>query len=518
MIDRTCGRPAGHDLRSWGTLPPMPGQPPTDPRKLSEALLDVADPMLREVGEDAPSPAVLGCLQIASLVWNSVVLERCHGDAEPSRLLAEALSEAPGEMRSAFAAFFERKRAEDPFDDRWIVDVELVHRSGEDHDLRVSGVPLSAVRPETVAEAFEVGLERSRLFFEDPRSLSGESGAVSGERLKSAPKPADGEEPWATVFALAKELHALAPWESHLDRDVLGIRIDGDDEVYWCSIMGAGGSFYGIALYRGDQGYHAFRRVLSGEESDAIALGFDGFLFSFSDREDLKAAERRRIKASGVRFRGRGHWPQLDSVRPGRLPRSITEEDAPIVGALLETLIAAILTRSISGLPESIDLDGEIPVYSLVGRDVARHAEIPQLVPADPIPAVDQLAIQRLRASAASEDLVIEFDAFAPETRVTDDDGWEFVPLVYVAVDVSSGMLMSVAIGTAEVRESECGQRLLDVLGQHGAVPREVRVGRDWVQRAVAPTLEALGVRVVRTPELPYIWSIAASLEAFLPS
>jgi hypothetical protein len=101
-------------------------------RKISETLLDFAEPLLECLGE-RPSPDVVeASLKIAWVVWNASVIEQTTGD---STLLAELRHRVGEESipRSLSEELIERKRSTPRFaaDHRLMGELKMVKRSGE---------------------------------------------------------------------------------------------------------------------------------------------------------------------------------------------------------------------------------------------------------------------------------------------------------------------------------------------------------------------------------------------------
>ncbi|MEZ6015671.1 MAG: hypothetical protein R3F49_11185 [Planctomycetota bacterium] len=279
--------------------------------------------------------------------------------------------------------------------------------------------------------------------------------------------------------------------------------------------MGANRTYYGLALYRGDDAYGVFRRIQAGDTTDVASEGFDGYLFSFLNREDLTAEERRRIKLSGVPFRGRECWPQLERMRAGRLPRAIGMHDASRALVLLDALERVLALRCATGAPAPVDLDGELPVYRVDADTIELGSERPGPLAPPQHPTVDQVAVRRLSGRPRKAGHALEFDVFPAQARVRHEDGWEFAPMVYMTVDATTGFVFPPQLEAAEERNTNCARNLLATLAALESLPDEVRVRQEWVHEAVAPTLAALEIRSVLAERLPALDEAQASINTF---
>ena len=179
-------------------------------------------------------------LRIAAMVWNAVVLETV---ARPGVYIAEIRSRmrstlrgrALKEMLAVIGELETRKRGEQPMDLRLIGECEcLVDKHG--------GVYVRASHSE-------------------PQKMSegGNSDHDAGERRKQGDE--DVDELLQDFYETAKDFHQLAPWRWMQNDDVFGIKDPDSGVVNWCSVMGAGETCFGMALYLGPAGFDANRRI-----------------------------------------------------------------------------------------------------------------------------------------------------------------------------------------------------------------------------------------------------------------
>lgn len=412
-------------------------------------------------------------------------------------------------------AIVEERRGSGSLDSRVLLSVEVVRDPQSAPRVRVSGAPLEALQVRELVEGFARLGQRSAGPAKGrgaaaTRASGGRGGAAEKSFYPGAATAGEvtrspGQEPWRSLYSTAKRLHAFAPWDWLLDRDVFGVRVAGESETYWCSVMGAGGEFFGVGLYRGDAAFAVYRAIQSGADEDAAVHGYDGFLFSFVDRGLLSSVEHQRVKASGVKFRGRSVWPQLDQVMQGRLPRTIATEQAPLALDLLEAVLLGVahmrsLDREGRGGP-----DDELPVLQIDAGSPVLSWDRPRPIARPRFPPVDRIAIERLRAKAQRVDATFEFDACAMPARVRDEDGWEYSPTVFLAADARTGVALAPCVDPPELRFEICSRRALGMFETAGVLPRTLHVARGWMREALAPTAAALGIELVLRDGLPAI-------------
>lgn len=101
-------------------------------RKISETLLDFAEPLLESLGK-RPSPDIVeSTLKVAWAVWNAVVMEQTTGEGSILVALRHQVGGDPM-TRSIFEELIERKRSTPGFaaDHRIMGELKMVKRNGE---------------------------------------------------------------------------------------------------------------------------------------------------------------------------------------------------------------------------------------------------------------------------------------------------------------------------------------------------------------------------------------------------
>jgi hypothetical protein len=134
---------------------------------------------------------------------------------------------------------------------------------------------------------------------------------------------------WAETEATADELaefHAAAaaffraePWQTLADSNTLVLRFSGEEEPWAASVMGAGGMYYGLAVYSDlrDPDILAEREATGGEFISAMQ-GWS-LTLSFDAPKELSRPMRREVASAGWELAGPDAYPTLFSLRlPGR--------------------------------------------------------------------------------------------------------------------------------------------------------------------------------------------------------
>ena len=58
-------------------------------------------------------------------------------------------------------------------------------------------------------------------------------------------------EQWKILYETTTRIKELNPWEEFWDMDLIGVRNGAKEDTVFYSILGRGGSCYGVAVYEG---------------------------------------------------------------------------------------------------------------------------------------------------------------------------------------------------------------------------------------------------------------------------
>lgn len=144
-------------------------------------------------------------------------------------------------------------------------------------------------------------------------------------------EPDENRFDWAQLLEEAKEFNALQPWRSLDDSQVFVVEDPIANQHLYCSILGAAGIEFGMAVYIGNQGFDALNSIVSEDTMDDILLKQRSVLLSFVDRDELDSSEYDFLKKHGVTFRGSKQWVQLTSFVPGKYPWFMDDEEGRVL-------------------------------------------------------------------------------------------------------------------------------------------------------------------------------------------
>ncbi len=147
---------------------------------------------------------------------------------------------------------------------------------------------------------------------------------------------------WKKMLTLAVEVKKQAPWGWLFDSDLVCIQHPQTDEYYYCSVMGAAGEHYAIALYEGNEGLYGLYQTLQGYkwESPTQMLAYQKCLMLEFDNAGLvEKTDKQQLKALGFSFRGKDAYPVVKKHDPFLFPWNATQQDIDFFIKALEVLI-----------------------------------------------------------------------------------------------------------------------------------------------------------------------------------
>ena len=317
-------------------------------------------------------------------------------------------------------------------------------------------------------------------------------------------------EQWRDLYAAFKEYCEAAPWERLEDSDLITVEHPSGEYKGYCVVLGAGGINYGLAVYIGDQGLAGYMRLITGvvdHESEDSLYEMDSLSALLADREHLDPPDRGVIRSLGLRFRGRGRWPQFRRTIPGYLPWYLDSDEAVFLTNTLKYVagVAPSAGRGPAVYPVT-DSGIILPREFRDGAwqdplDLLELSQRPQ--PVFDYPDPDRL--QRLSQSKPMSSLVWEMDVFHIGSPVQDKKGERpYFPSMFFVVDSDSSMPLKVDFLGANPSPSERQDELVKFLENMASLPSEIIVNSTDVADWLGPVTESVGIKLTleATPAL----------------
>ncbi|MBI2856287.1 MAG: hypothetical protein HYX93_05510 [Chloroflexi bacterium] len=320
---------------------------------------------------------------------------------------------------------------------------------------------------------------------------------------------------WNGLYDLAVQLKALAPWTWMDDDDIFAVQSPADGELSYGIVMGGGGEAFGLALFVGEDGFEAYRRLVEDEtEPESLEAGamLRTLSMTFVDRGELDRRDHQVIKALGLKFRGRNVWPLFRSQRPGYAPWYLEREEVLLLDiALRFTLeVAEGLRDGSVDLYERVDEDEVYTLITYGGEPRRQWTSLPQEPAPIPPPQPDVALLERLKEQSDGPRGQLHVDCFLLPTLIAEKQERPYYPRCLLVVQ-DDGLIIGTEIMPPWALEAEQQQALVSSLERTGVIPASIIVPSPYVLRLVQPVADMLGAQAV-VQEAPALEAIREDL------
>ncbi len=323
---------------------------------------------------------------------------------------------------------------------------------------------------------------------------------------------------WNAMFATAEKIQAVAPWRFLAEDVLFAVQPRVGGPVFFASVMGMAGIHRAVAFYKGGEGLDGFRRA-----NDPMALpriSMESLLLceqlqlSYEKRKHVLPTDMEALKACGKRYRG--NWPVFHSHRPGRIPWTIQEADAPELLILLERSLA-VFERIARGedlvrpLEEEefflVDPEGNDAVCRVDDLPESRH--ILQF-------GLGKNALDHLPRT--DQEVEVEMALMLSPVQHPEPGEAPYLPFLVVMLDVDSGLAMgfdmlnpSESVDSALIRLPET---LTNILEKAGVVPGAMRVRHPSLLPLMHAYCQTYGIELIEVEEFEFADLLIEQLKA----
>ncbi|MCR2822375.1 plasmid pRiA4b ORF-3 family protein [Lederbergia panacisoli] len=317
---------------------------------------------------------------------------------------------------------------------------------------------------------------------------------------------------WNELLEKAKEFNKAKPWEWFDDDEVFVVIDPMTGENLICSILGALGEEYGMAVYIGNEGFQSLLKTTEGHFNYFdILVTQRNLLVSFSNRDELEREDYQIIKDAGLTFRGKKQWPMFRSFMPGMYPWLINEKEARLLMVAMEQ--ALLLLREveeenlfipffqegkhiIARIPEQSEWKTELLLLEDLDIGTAPAEDLPLLVS-----ELDVLRVSKYKRFNNP----IEIDFSRIDMPIQEESGGRpYFPMMAVAIDQQSGLIIFQELVQGKNPEADAQSILLKMFHQIEKIPREI-----WMTKETRVLLNSLLIRlqsnVIEVEILPQI-------------
>jgi hypothetical protein len=332
-------------------------------------------------------------------------------------------------------------------------------------------------------------------------------------------------EDWKALYQVAKEFHALAPWEWMWDSDLFGVQDPISGEVIYAGVLGNQGEVFALIGNLGSEGLAAYNSILSGEIGPDNLTAFTiqkCLMASFEDRADIGKEDYAIIRQLGLRFRGHNAWPLFRICRPGFFPWYLTAPEVRSLTVLLEQAIE--VTQRMADDPDILTPpeDGLYMVRVPQDRDGMRWkdewlAPAPYEKKEEPSLAPLPIAtLQRMRETPATKQDIWEVSTLLVPSPIEQEEGPPYFPVALLIVEHKNGIILHFDLCEPWEFPTEFQSRFLAFFERVKSWPRALWVMNEDLHQALLPLEEQLGIEVQKVSRLTAIEEAEESLISFL--
>ena len=323
-------------------------------------------------------------------------------------------------------------------------------------------------------------------------------------------------ENWGKLYKVATEIKEMKPWEYFWDMDIIHL----DDEDAYISILGRGGTTYGISIYEGEVGFNKFKLLVSQDELNiSTHMGMylqDNLTCYWGDREELSKKQRDIIKDLGYKYRGRNQWLYFMSYKTDYMPYNFDSDEVKRMTKYLSSLKNALELY----IKENPKIDFECG-YMLCYSDKQNKISSKEI-------CFDIFGFNEIRV-ADNKELVdslkklpralgtLEIDIL-PMFIAINDKSYDRPanPAMCMIADKKSGMVLASEISTPQTGIfGNFANTFVDTLFRYG-LPKRIDICNSITGSLLEELCDHLNIKLVYKDNLPAIEEAEESLRRFM--
>lgn len=330
------------------------------------------------------------------------------------------------------------------------------------------------------------------------------------------------QENWHELFRLIDEYKSLSPWQQFWDTQMIAIENPVTNEMAYCCILGKSGEEFGLAVYLGDDGLLALRKIMENPEfsSEEIMLKQRSLLLSLADRDELESDDYALIKNLDLRFRGKKQWPMFRSFKPGYYPWTIDQEEVQILKSVLEEVNEVV--KQFRNDPQGIPEYGSEKWLTLLSIDKESAQSKQNTMITHKVEALDkerpniisEIDMKRVKKKIKQFEWILEFDIHHIPMPVQKNPGDRpFFPMMVLAADHKQGVIVFSEILDQEQYEQNLQYVFLNIIEKIEVIPTELWIENNEIIHILQHLLEDLSIRVVKVDQLPVVTHFIKGME-----
>lgn len=310
---------------------------------------------------------------------------------------------------------------------------------------------------------------------------------------------------WKNLYEVTTKIKGLEPWNTFWDMDLIAVRDGQEEDTIFFSILGKGGSCYGISVYEGFDGLNDFMMLTMQDKlnlSGLYAMYCQNNLTCYwGNREELTNAQRKIIKDLGYKYRGRDQWLYFLSMAKGYTPYNLNQKEVRKMTKYLERLLEAVEYYYENSM--AVDFEhGNMFVWKYDKKEdkwCGCEEKLPFVTyQFQNLVITDNELLEELRRTPVNRH-ILEADIEYPGVRISDKKYERPVnPAFCLLGESKTGMIIKADM--ADVNEDPnilLTENIVEFIMRYGR-PKEIRVSNVLVEAILEQLCEETGIKLRR--------------------
>jgi len=317
----------------------------------------------------------------------------------------------------------------------------------------------------------------------------------------------NGLQAWRSLFTVAEDFYALAPWEWIYDSHTFSVSSSIDGQTYYCSLMGNHREVFGINFYPGDAGFMSMRALYDtneGQESPPLA-GFEQLCLHLEFEHDgtmFRPEDVVLFQGLGFDWQQKGYGIVLNDMQPGLVPQIASAEQAQLVTELLSQALQFVQAYrgKTSYLEQLNSLSTMVAVQTKeegVDFEVITRPEVDYRWETTPLAELTIRSIAELPQRSATNIMMI---FYTPGMVADPDYDRPFFSLAALWMDADSGQIITLDNKYPDELRAKVPQWMTQQFSQQGYRPTRIAVNEKVVAQAILPACKEWDFNILISP------------------
>lgn len=323
---------------------------------------------------------------------------------------------------------------------------------------------------------------------------------------------------WEDVFTEAAAVRKLEPWHILDSERPFKVESPYGEQAGWCSLMGGGGTVFGLNIYLGHEGFTAFHRLYNSSLMGMPDYFRHTVFFSqpliqveFVNASELEKSDRAKHKALGLSASGWLNGIKIRKHLPGQSFGELDDEDLPFVADCLEQCQLVM---------DLVDEDGVLPgTYEeenkyLIRRGVETGSDVEytsyvEEAPDDAwrynpqYPRLEAVIEREVAGLPRSSKMVLYHMQYMPSIVRANKKSKAYRPLCGLFLDKGTAFAHPPELFHYANLPNNFAARFCRQLRALGYLPATIVVSVDLAVDVLQPVTSALGITLEQHPEYP---------------